>query len=75
MDDKRVRFVKQPDGVFYPKSYFFEDPPHDWSCLLGSANFTNGAFTSNSEVSVVFDSHDDRDGSIKAGLVGALREY
>jgi PLD-like domain len=75
MNHDRVRFVKQPDGVFHPKLYLFENSPKDWSCLLGSANFTNGAFTSNSEASVIFDSDDDENGSIKAGLVSALRKY
>ena len=75
MDDDRVRFVMQPDGIFHPKLYLFENSVKDWSCLLGSANFTNAAFTSNSEASVIFDSADDEDGSIKAGLLSALQEY
>lgn len=36
---------------------------------------TNAAFTSNSEACVIFDSADDEDGSVKAGLLNALREY
>jgi hypothetical protein len=75
MDDDHVRFVKQPNGIFHPKLYLFENSPKDWSCLLGSPNFTSSAFTLNNEASVIMDSDDDKNGSMKAGLVSALQKY
>jgi hypothetical protein len=40
IDDQRVAFVQQPNGVFHPKVYLFENSGLDYVCLLGSANFT-----------------------------------
>ena len=53
---KAFKFILQPDGVFHPKVYLFEDSPEDWACVVGSANFTGAALSNNSEAAVVFDS-------------------
>jgi len=58
-DDSRVRFVLRPDGIFHPKIYLFEDGPHGWACICGSANFTRGAVSKNLEASIYLDSRDD----------------
>jgi hypothetical protein len=47
-----------PSGVFHPKLYFFEYESGDWECITGSPNFTHGAFTSNTEVAVLFGNQD-----------------
>ncbi|MDR3490210.1 MAG: phospholipase D family protein [Bradyrhizobium sp.] len=75
MGDERVRFVKQTDGTFHPKFYLFHNSKDDWSCLLGSANFTRAAFNTNSEACMLFNSTDDNDSSIRDGLNKAINEY
>ncbi len=74
-EDERVRFVKQPDGVFHPKLYLFETSPTDWACLLGSANLTQAAFSLNSEACMLFTSEDDPNGAIKSDLDSILDDY
>jgi len=44
-------------------------------CLLGSANFTRGAFHTNREACVLFGHSDDQDGSIKASLDDTFKQY
>ncbi len=67
MDHDDVRFVMNPNGVFHPKVYFFEYENGEWECITGSPNFTRGAFTSNTEVAVLF-------GSADAGATAAHNE-
>src|SRR5271169_4501339 len=38
--NKTVKFVRQSIRVFHPKAYLFEERGGNWSCLIGSANFT-----------------------------------
>jgi HKD family nuclease len=47
--EANVRFVLQPDGVFHPKLYLFRSNDR-WEALIGSANLTSGALSTNSEV-------------------------
>ena len=56
LDHPAARFVLQPNGVFHPKIYLFENSPEDWACIVGSPNFTSAAFSSNMEAAVYFDS-------------------
>lgn len=51
INDKRVRFVLATDGVFHPKVYLFGNKSK-WDCVLGSANFTRGAFSTNDEACI-----------------------
>jgi hypothetical protein len=51
LDNSSVRFVMNPSGVFHPKLYFFRRRA-SWDCIIGSPNFTNGAFTSNAEAAI-----------------------
>lgn len=57
--NKKVRFIKQPDGTFHPKLYMFFDDDDTWEMLVGSSNFTNAAFSSNTEASILLSSDDD----------------
>ena len=50
-------------------------PPSAWECLLGSANFTNGGFSSNNEMCVVFGNSDDKKGDVKARLDKEFKKY
>lgn len=53
LNDKKVRFIQQPEGTFHPKLYLFTDKADKWEIILGSANFTSAAFSSNTEASLL----------------------
>lgn len=56
---RTTRFMLQPTGVFHPKVYCFHDGAgKEFEILIGSANFTNGAMTVNTELSSLI-SHKD----------------
>jgi hypothetical protein len=57
--NKGVRYILQPEGTFHPKIYLFSNSDNDWELLVGSGNFTNGAFTANKEASVLLSHKDD----------------
>ena len=73
-NSKAVRFVLQPEGVFHPKVYLFHQGKA-WTLIVGSANFTRGALTKNSEVMVEVCSSDVSDESIKTEIVGLIQTY
>jgi len=49
LNDKKVRFIQQPEGTFHPKLYLFTNKTNKWELLIGSANFTTEAFSRNTE--------------------------
>jgi hypothetical protein len=51
-----VKFIKQTSGTFHPKVYLFFDNKGEWEALIGSPNFTNEAFTNNTEATVLINS-------------------
>ncbi|GET28182.1 phospholipase D family protein [Prolixibacter sp. SD074] len=53
LNDKKVHFIQQPEGTFHPKLYLFADKTDKWEIILGSANFTTAAFSSNTEASLL----------------------
>jgi HKD family nuclease len=55
-----VRYILQPAGTFHPKIYLFENNKNDWELLVGSGNFTSGAFNTNKEATLLV-SPDDID--------------
>lgn len=55
--NRKVRFILQPEGTFHPKIYLFVDN-NKWELLVGSGNFTNGAFNKNKEATILI-SQDD----------------
>lgn len=61
MNNPAVRFIKQTEGVFHPKVYFFYNSPNDWTAIIGSANFTLSAFTKNREANILFNQDDGKD--------------
>ena len=73
-DSKTVRFILQPEGVFHPKIYLFRKG-EAWTLVVGSANFTRGALTKNSEVMVEVSSSDVSDDSIKADATRLIESY
>ena len=58
LDNKKVRYVLQPDGTFHPKIYLFTNNDFEWELLVGSGNFTTAAFNTNKEATILL-SHDD----------------
>lgn len=73
--NKRVKFVTNPSGVFHPKVYIFEGPQQRWNCLIGSANFTQGAFVKNTEVLLHIEPSDDPNNEIVSQLREVIGEY
>lgn len=53
---KNVRFIKQTEGTFHPKLYLFENSNDDWELITGSSNFTNSAFSINTETNILITS-------------------
>ena len=53
LNNRKVHFIQQPEGTFHPKLYLFTDKNDKWEILLGSANFTTAAFSSNTEASLL----------------------
>lgn len=59
LNDKNVRFIQQPEGTFHPKLYLFATDTNKWEIIIGSANFTNEAFTRNTEASLLLNHKDN----------------
>jgi HKD family nuclease len=57
LDNDKVRVIYETGEVFHPKIYYFKLEDR-WECLIGSANFTNGAMSKNKEILVSFSSED-----------------
>jgi hypothetical protein len=72
---RSIKFIMEPSGVFHPKIYFFEKTRKDWSCLIGSANFTASAFGRNTEALVLIDQKDDPTGSLASGVLDQIDRY
>lgn len=53
LNNKKVRFIQQPEGTFHPKLYLFTDKKNEWELIIGSANFTTEAFSRNTEASLL----------------------
>jgi hypothetical protein len=53
INDKCVHFMQQPEGTFHPKVYLFTNNENKWELIIGSANFTNNAFSINTEASLL----------------------
>lgn len=75
IDDKKVKFIMQTSGTFHPKIYLFKKYDK-WRLIVGSANFTNAAFTKNSEICVQMTNDDnDEDGLTSYNISNILLSY
>ncbi len=54
---KKVKVIKQSNGVFHPKLFLFEKD-EGWECIVGSSNFTQSAFSVNQETAVLISDRD-----------------
>lgn len=57
LENDKVRVIYETGEIFHPKIYYFRFK-NRWECLVGSANFTNGAMSKNKEILVSFSSDD-----------------
>ena len=73
-NSKTVRFILQPEGVFHPKVYLFH-AGKAWTLIVGSANFTRGALTKNSEVMIEVNSSDTSDDAMKTDTTRLIQSY
>jgi len=65
---KAIRAVLQPNGTFHPKIYLFYKNETQWTLLIGSANFTNAAFSVNTETTILIESHESDYPTLKETL-------
>src|ERR1043165_4103172 len=55
--NRNVRFIiHENKGTFQPKMFLFKNTPSDWQLLIGSGNFTKGAFIANTEAYLLISS-------------------
>lgn len=64
LNDKQVHFIQQPEGTFHPKLYLFTDSSSKWELIIGSANFTNEAFSRNIEASILINNIDNNSSNV-----------
>ena len=53
-----IKIFQMSRGTFHPKVWLFEGNDEHWRCLIGSANFTASAMSSNVEASVLLQNGD-----------------
>ena len=73
--DNRVKFMDTDAELFHPKIYLFESSAQDWALIIGSANFTRAGFTANNEVSILLNSEDDPDSTVKLKIESTIDRY
>lgn len=75
IDNKKVKFITNPTGIFHPKIYLFFNHENDWQCLIGSANFTKSAMEKNTEIMTCIHSKDIGSKEIYNKLVCEIENY
>ncbi len=74
-DVPAVRYRLDQDGlsgVFHPKLYLFSNDKSNWEAIIGSANFTAGAFTRNIEHAILIGSADQTDDVSYTDLISEI---
>jgi HKD family nuclease len=74
LNDKKVRFIQQPEGTFHPKLYIFIDNSNKWEAIIGSANFTNEAFTRNTEASILLSNKDNNSTEVFTNAIKLIEQ-
>lgn len=69
-----ARFVLQPSGVFHPKLYLFRSEDR-WEALIGSANLTSGALSTNSEAMLLIGGAGDDSTLVRDEIVSLIDRY
>lgn len=70
----KVKVVKNSGEVFHPKIYYFH-MKDGWECLVGSANFTNGAMNKNEEILLCVSSDDNSADTIQKDIWKKMSEW
>ena len=74
LDNRHVRFVMNPNGVFHPNTYLFE-MKDGWQLLVGSPNFTHSATSNNDEMAVLVSSADDHESKAMLSVNASMDDY
>jgi HKD family nuclease len=74
LNDKKIRFIQQPEGTFHPKLYLFMDKSKKWELITGSANFTNEAFSRNTEASLLISNEDNNTAEIYQNAIKLVEQ-
>ncbi len=59
-ESSSIKFISKEQtckNLFHPKIYLFWNSDQDWTCIIGSANFTKSAFSTNEEACVYISSN------------------
>jgi len=75
IDDEKVKFITNPNGVFHPKIYLFQNNENDWECLVGSANFTKAAMKNNTEIMIHINSKDINSNEVYKKTIDEIDNY
>ena len=72
---EKVRFVSRTDDLFHPKIFLFENgPKKNWALFIGSANFTEAAFTRNTEAVVLIEPGDTSSNTLREQAKNLIEE-
>jgi len=74
VENKEVRFILQPSGIFHPKNFIFWDAD-GYEGFVGSANLTKGALADNSEAVLQFSQDDPGSSSLRLNMIKIIDEY
>jgi HKD family nuclease len=74
LNDKKVHFIQQPDGTFHPKLYLFTNNSDKWELIIGSANFTDAAFSKNTEASILLSSKDNNSSETYCNAIKLVKQ-
>lgn len=72
---RNFRFHLSEKGTFHPKLYLFHFTDGSWKAIIGSANFTVGAFEKNHELCVLIGSNDKDAAKTLTALEQTLNQY
>jgi hypothetical protein len=73
LSHKGVKFIKQPEGTFHPKVYLFFDNNSKWELIMGSANFTDAAFSKNCEANILITSEDNEAADVLKSILALVK--
>jgi HKD family nuclease len=74
LNNQKVHFIQQPQGTFHPKVYLFSNNQTNWELIVGSANFTAGAFSCNTEVNLLITQEDDHSNNIYKAVIEIIEQ-
>lgn len=73
-NNKKRYFPRNRKGVFHPKLYLFQNKGGGWEAVIGSANFTNAAFSLNTEAMLLITDKDPKAGQFYQKAMNLINE-